>query len=133
MQKRIAYCVLPMAALLLELLPWGAVCCFANPDGAPRRKTFSYFSLVPFGYANVGPFLTAVLTVGVLVLLVVFLLTGKRPILLWVKILLGIGVVLSLCPLLLGAQLFSVTGALITAALLLELCLLAATSRAAHP
>ena len=133
MQKRIAYCVLPMAALLLELLPWGAVCCFANPDGAPWRKTFSYFCLVPFGYANVGPFLTAVLTVGVLVLLAVFLLTGKRRILLWVKILLGIGVVMSLCPLLLGAHFFSVTGALITAALLAELCLLAATSRATHP
>ena len=62
MRKRMVYCILPVAALVLELLPWGAVCNFANPNGAPWRRTFSYFSLIPFGYANVGPFLTGVLT-----------------------------------------------------------------------
>ena len=121
MKKRMVYCILPVAALLLELLPYGAVCNFANPNGAPWRKTFSYFSLVPFGYANVSPFLTAVLTVGVLALLLVFLLTGKRPLLLWVKLLLSAGIVLSLCPLLLGVRFFSVVGALITASLLAAL------------
>ncbi len=120
MRKRMVYCILPVAALVLELLPWGAVCNFANPNGAPWRRTFSYFSLIPFGYANVGPFLTGVLTVGALALLLVFLLTGKRPLLLWVKILLGVGVVLSLCPLLFGVRFFSAVGALITAALLAE-------------
>lgn len=132
MKKRMVYCILPVAALLLELLPCGAVCNFANPDGAPWRKTFSYFSLVPFGYANVGPFLTAVLTVGILALLAAFLLTGKRPLLLWVKLLLSAGIVLSLCPLLLGVHFFSVVGALITASLLAELCLLLAAGRATN-
>ena len=32
-------------ALILEILPYGAVCNFANPDGEPWRYTYSYFHL----------------------------------------------------------------------------------------
>lgn len=47
------------AALVLELLPWGAVLVFGRPaeDGTIGRfrETFSYFSLTPAGYANFFP------------------------------------------------------------------------------
>lgn len=49
MKKRFLYLIFPAVALILEILPFGAVCNFANPDGEPWRETFSYFSLTPFG------------------------------------------------------------------------------------
>lgn len=124
MKKRLSYLPLPVITLILELLPYGAVCNFANPNGAPWRKTYSYFNLIPYGYANFAPLITAVLTCIVLVLLFVFLLTGKHRIISVAKILLCVDTVLSLCPLLLGIHFFSVVGALITATLIAELCLL---------
>ena len=60
--------VCPVASLILELLPWGAVLNFGQPDGEPIRQTYSYFSLTPFGYANFGPLITAVLSCVLLVL-----------------------------------------------------------------
>ena len=60
-KKMIMLCIIT-ATLILEILPYGAVCNFANTDGGPWRQTFSYFSLVPFGYANFAPFIVALLT-----------------------------------------------------------------------
>lgn len=65
---RILLVIFPLAALILELLPNGVVLNFANPEGEPWRHTYSYFSLTPFGYANFGPFLTAILTCVLLAL-----------------------------------------------------------------
>ena len=123
MKKRVLYLILPIIALILEILPYGAVCNFANPEGSPWRKTFSYFDLTPFGYANFAPFLTAVTTCVVLVLLLVYLFTGKTKTITAAKILLYISVVLSLCPLLYGINYFSIVGALISASLIAELVL----------
>lgn len=72
---------LPVLALILELLPWGVVMRFANPNGDPWIKETSYFSLLPFGYANIGPLLTAVFTCGLLVLLVFYLIKENRTML----------------------------------------------------
>lgn len=67
---------------VLELLPYGAVLHFANGFGGTIRETFSYFSFIPFGYANFGPLCTAVLSCLLLGLAAVYLLSGKgRPIL----------------------------------------------------
>ncbi len=60
-------------ALILEILPVGAVMAFASPDG-PRFSTFSFFSLVPVGYANFIPFLTGILTALALLLSVLSVL-----------------------------------------------------------
>lgn len=60
--------VCPIGVLILEILPFGAVLNFAQPDGEPIRQTYSYFSLMPFGYANFGPLITAVLSCVVLAL-----------------------------------------------------------------
>ncbi len=133
MKKRILYCLLPIVTLILELLPCGAVCTFSNPTGAPWRKTFSYFSLIPFGYANVAPLLTALVTCGVLLLLAVYLFTGSRRVLTGTAVTLGVGTVLSLGPLYFGWHNFSAVGGLITLTLLAELCLLLLAARPRTP
>lgn len=120
MKKRWIYCILPMITLILEILPFGAVCNFANPEGEPWRETFSYFDLLPFGYANFSPFLTAILTCVVLALTVVFCLTGRYGVVKALKAVLCAAVILSLCPLLLGVRYVSVVGILISLSLLAE-------------
>lgn len=67
-KTRFLLLVCPVTSLILELLPWGAVLNFGQPDGEPIRQTYSYFSLTPFGYANFGPLITAVLSCVLLVL-----------------------------------------------------------------
>lgn len=61
-----------LVALILEALPFGAVCVFADGPGQKVISTFSYFSLIPYGYANFSPLITAILTVllGVLSILI---------------------------------------------------------------
>ncbi len=119
--KRFVYLILPVITLILELLPFGAVCNFAVDGGRVIRETFSYFSLVPFGYANFAPFLTAVTTCAVLFLILLYTISGKRAFLLASKILLCIAVALSLCPLLYGVSYFSVVAGCISLTLAAEL------------
>lgn len=64
--KKLLLVSFPIIAFVLELLPYGVVLNFANPEGEPWRRTYSYFSLTPFGYANFGPFITAILTCALL-------------------------------------------------------------------
>ncbi|MBQ2694565.1 MAG: hypothetical protein IJF57_03340 [Clostridia bacterium] len=61
------------AAIVFEILPYGAKLTFALDGGKTREELFSYFSLTPYGYANFLPFITAVLTCALLVLAVVIL------------------------------------------------------------
>ncbi len=124
MKKRLLYLLLPVITLILEILPYGAVCNFATGPEETIRKTFSYFDLVPFGYANFAPFLTAIITCVVLVLLVIYLLTGKEKVIVAAKGGLCAAVILSLCPLLYGIQFFSFVGALISVSLIAEVILL---------
>lgn len=129
MKKRFLYLILPIITLILEILPYGAVCNFANPEGENWRKTFSYFNLTPFGYANFAPFLTALITCVVLILLLVNLFAYNPRTIKAVKALLYIGVVLSLCPLLYGINFFSAVGALITVSLIAESILIFAAAK----
>lgn len=124
MKKRIWVLLLPIVTIVLQILPYGAVLNFANPDGPPWRKTFSYFSFVPFGYANFAPFLTAITTCIVFVLLIAYFFTGKYTVMKVARILLLVAVVLSLCPLFYGLKFFSVVGGFITATLIAEAVLL---------
>jgi len=66
------------ATLILEVLPYGAVLIFSSGPEKRIKETFSYFSLIPFGYANFFPFLTAILTVLVTVLSVVAIIKKLR-------------------------------------------------------
>lgn len=116
MKKKLIMLCTTLIALILEILPYGAVCNFANPEGEPWRRTYSYFDLTPFGYANFAPFITAILTCALIILIVVSLIIKKQmrtPIL----AVSAIATVLSLAPLLYGIRFFSLVGALISVAL----------------
>ena len=113
MKKKIIMLCLALVTLVLEILPYGAVCNFANPEGEPWRRTYSYFDLTPFGYANFSPFIVAVLTCILTVMIIISLVTKKqlsKPIL----AISAIATMLSMAPLLFGIKYFSIVGAFIT-------------------
>ena len=119
MKKKLIMLCTTLIALVLELLPYGAVCNFANPEGDPWRRTYSYFDLTPFGYANFAPFIVALLTCSLTVMIVVSLVS-KKPIRTPILTVSVIATVLSLAPLLYGVSFFSIVGAFISVALLLS-------------
>ena len=120
MKKKIIVLCILLCTLVLEILPYGAVCNFGNPEGDPFRETFSYFSRTPYGYANFSPLITAVLTC-VLLLVVLIAIVFKKELGKKTAILAGIASLISLCPMLYGLDDYSIVGALIS------LCLIAAT------
>ena len=124
MKKRFLYLVLPIITLILEVLPYGAVCIFASSPTDRIRETFSYFDLTPFGYANFAPFLTALITCLIFVLLLIYWLKGNTVFAIKVKNILYVAAVMSLGPLVFGIAYFSVVGGFITASLLAELLFL---------
>lgn len=112
---RIIYLVMSISALCAELFGKGAICVFAVSPEKTQTTLFSYFSLVPFGYANFGPFITAVLT-AVIVLLSVVLFTKKaHKITRCLKVLNIAAFTASLLPLImLGAAYFNLVSYIIT-------------------
>ncbi len=129
MKKRIPYLILPIITLILEILPYGAVLNFMLPseDGTTIghfRELYSYFSLIPFGWANFAPLITAIITCVILLLLIIYCITGKKRLAVAAKHVLCVCAVFSLGPLVFGINYFSVTGALITVSLIAELLLI---------
>lgn len=120
MKKKLITLCLLLCTLVFEILPYGAVCNFANPEGPPHRATYSYFSMIPYGYAHFSPLITAILTC-VLLLIVMISIIFKKAIGKKTAILAGIASLISLCPMLYGLDDYSIVGALIS------LCLIAAT------
>ncbi len=117
MKKKLITLALLISSLVLEILPYGAVLNFANPEGEPFRKTYSYFSMMPYGYANFGPLITAILTCILILLLVLSILIKKdwrKPI----SVISAIAVLTSLAPLMFGIDNFSVVGAIISVCLI---------------
>lgn len=114
MKKKIPMLILPIAALILEIIPYGAVCVFAADEGERIRQTFSYFDLTPFGYANFGPFITAILTCALFVLAVIYVLKQSKGLNTAIMNISGVATATSLMPLLYGIDFFSVVGAVIT-------------------
>ena len=80
MKKRFLYLILPIITLILEALPYGAVCVFASSPTERLRETFSYFDLTPFGYANFAPLFTAIITSLIFILLVIYCVKGNSGI-----------------------------------------------------
>ena len=120
MKKRFLYLIMPVVTLILELLPYAAVCNFANAEGESFRETFSYFNLTPFGYANFTPFITAILTCFVFILLLIYCFTNKEKTANTAKFLSFTASIISLGPLMFGVEYFSLVGAFITFTLLAE-------------
>lgn len=117
MKKKIIVLCILLCTLVLEILPYGAVCNFANPEGEPWRKTYSYFSLTPYGYANFGPLITAILTcvlLGIIILSILLKKNWNKPI----TIISAIATLTSLAPLMFGISSFSLVGAMISACIL---------------
>ena len=113
-KKQITSLALIIAVLILEILPYGAVCRFmGDPEtGTVLRYTYSYFDLTPFGYANFGPFLTAVLSCILTILIVIN--SNKTKLSKTIAIISTIAVATSLMPLFFGLSYYSVLGGLIT-------------------
>ena len=125
MKKKIILLCILIAAIILEALPCGVVLRFANPEGDPYRETYSYFSLTPYGYANVFPLITAILTCALL-LWVIISIIFKKELRIKTAILAGTAALISLCPLLFMPDEFTAVGAGIS------LCLIAATAVCFH-
>ena len=106
--------------LILEIIPYGAVCNFmGDPETNTILKyTYSYFDLTPFGYANFGPFLTAILSCLLAVLIIISNFSEKK-----LNNVIGIVAILatvtSVLPLLYGLSYYSITGLIITLLLLI--------------
>lgn len=120
MKKKLTAVLLPVTAIVLELLPYGAVLNFAPGPGETLRKTYSYFSLMPYGYANFGPLLTALLTCVILLLTVVLLFKDSKGIRKSIFVCSIIAIVTSLMPLMFGFSYFTVVGGCITVVLVAE-------------
>ena len=79
--------VLQGIALILEILPVGAVMVFATSPTERTIEVYSYFSMLPVGYANFTPLLTGILTILIVLLGVIALFefdkaTGIRKVVL---------------------------------------------------
>lgn len=60
----IAAIAMQCVALILEILPIGAVMVFATGPSEHFTEVYSYFSLLPLGYANFTPMLTGIMTIA---------------------------------------------------------------------
>ena len=115
--------IFPVIAVILEILPFGAVLNFALDGGTNIRRLYSYFSLVPYGNANFAPFLCAILTCALVVLCVIYTASGRDVMLKHISILSLCTTVISLCPILYGIKYFSRLGAFISLTLALQTAL----------
>ena len=112
--KKCLFVVLTLVALIFELLPNGVVLNFANPEGEPWRWTYSYFSMMPFGYANFGPLITAILTCVLLVLVVIYLFKPRKGLNTAILNVAGFATAASIMPLMFGFDYITVIGVIIT-------------------
>lgn len=122
MKKKLFYSILLLLAFVLELLPYGAVFRVADYEGESKRILLSYFDLLPYGYGNVGPFLTAILTV-MLLLLTAYLWLRKKPLGIPSIVLTALAVSTAAFPFYIGIEFTSPVGWCITAALIAAICI----------
>lgn len=127
MKKRFLYLILPIITLVLEALPYGAVCVFASSPTERIRKTFPYFDLTPFGYGNFAPLFTAIISCIIFILLFLYFVNGNTVFATKAKNILYVATVMSFGPLVFGLNYFSVVGGLISASLIAELFFLKLT------
>ena len=105
-----------IVTIVLEALPYGAVLNFAPSEQDRIRRLYSYFDFTPFGYANFAPFITAILTVALIVLVLVLIfvkrkLSGLRTATFVIAI---IAAVVSICPIFYGLDYVTIISVFIT-------------------
>ena len=77
-KKNIIPLLLTAAAIVFEILPYGAKLTFALDGGETKEELFSYFSLTPYGYANILPLITAILTCILFIIAVLILFKNSE-------------------------------------------------------
>lgn len=128
--------VFQITALLLELLPLGAVLVFAAGPTKRVRHTCSYFDLTLVGYGNFTPMITGILTaLAVLLGIIVLCRYGKTK--KYKSAVFACSVIAaaaSLVPLLLfGSAYMTVVSYMITVLMVASICLQAAANRKESP
>lgn len=113
-----------LAALVLEILPYGAVLRFAMDEGVVERRLFSYFDMTVYGYANFYPLLTGILTVLLLCLLTIGTVKKSEKIEKSAFLIAFSATAMSVLPILQGWESYSLVGGIITACLLASTLLL---------
>ena len=113
-KKNFLFVIIPIVALVLEVLPWGVVMNFANPDGKPWRYTYSYFDMMPFGYAIFPPLLVAICTCVLFVLTIVYVFRQNSTIFKAITITNAAALILSLAQFLYGLSNISAINVLVT-------------------
>lgn len=108
--KKVLLIMMPIAALILELLPNGVVLRFANPEGEPWVKTYSHFNVTPFGYANFEPLIAAVLTCMLLLLVVIYLIKPRKGLNTAIMNVSGFAAVAAFTPVMFGLEYLTVIG-----------------------
>ena len=120
------------AALILEILPIGAVMVFATSPTERTIEICSYFSLLPVGYANVTPMLTGILTVAIILMgiIVLFKFDKAAKIKKAVFICSILSLLFSIVPLILfGIVGMTAASYAVSGAILLSICLQAVANR----
>ena len=129
MKQRAKYLILPIITLILEILPYGVVLNFARPsqDGEIGyfKEYYSYFDLMPYGYGNFLPFLTACLTCVIVGLLVLYCVKGDLGKVIAIKAVLGLATFFSIFPMvIMGIGYITLVGILVTLTLIAEMLLM---------
>lgn len=113
--KHIKYLIfaLTVVAIILEALPFGAVLRFATPEETIINN-YSYFDMTVFGNANFGPFLTAILSLALLVISFIGLFASSKGIKTAMTVIAFVATAFSLMPLMFGFAYFTVIACVIT-------------------
>lgn len=119
-------------ALVLEVLPIGVVMVFAASPTKQTIEVYSYFSLLPVGYANFTPLLTGILTILIILLGAIALFRFDRAASIRKTIFVCsiISLLFSIVPLFLfGTVGMTVASYAVSCAILLSICLQAVANR----
>ena len=119
-------------ALVLEVLPIGVVMVFATSPTKQTIEVYSYFSLLPVGYANFTPLLTGILTILIILLGAIALFRFDRATSIRKTIFVCsiISLLFSIVPLFLfGTVGMTVASYAVSCAILLSICLQAVANR----
>ncbi len=116
--KKIGLVLLPIITVALQVLPSGAVLIFAPSPTVTVKRTYTYFSLMPLGYMNFAPFMTALLTCVVLLLALISIKRNNFNKAVFIVSL--VATIISLLPLIYGIDHYSVVGGMITVMLTAE-------------
>lgn len=119
-------------ALILEILPIGTVMVFATSPTKQTIEVYSYFSLLPVGYANFTPLLTGILTILIILLgaIALFKFDNAASLRKAMFVCSVISLLLSIVPLFLfGTVGMTAAGYAVSCAILLSICLQAVANR----